>query len=138
MYVITYVPLSCRVYMVRIKGESNITTARYVTQSISCRESLLILLPPPPPLPYSRLRIILESLFPRGQKFVFPRDMPLNFFVKILQFIAKVHAYMYLYMYNNMLCVHACVYSISSQTAQLHSKSFSNTYVYNICAALMR
>ncbi|XP_052797247.1 protein furry-like isoform X3 [Mya arenaria] len=51
------------VYMVRIKCESNQSTT-------------------------SRLQSIISSLFPRGQKVVFPKDMPLNIFVKIIQFIA--------------------------------------------------
>jgi len=54
-----------RVYMVRIKCESNQLTT-------------------------SRLQSIISSLFPRGQKVVFPKDMPLNIFVKIIQFIATV------------------------------------------------
>ncbi|XP_021378295.1 protein furry-like isoform X2 [Mizuhopecten yessoensis] len=52
------------VYMVRIKCESNTIT-------------------------HSRLQSIVSSLFPRGSKVVTPRDVPLNFFVKIIQFIAK-------------------------------------------------
>ena len=55
----------CRIYMVRIKCESNTAT-------------------------HSRLQSIVSSLFPRGSKMVTPRDVPLNFFVKIIQFIAKV------------------------------------------------
>ncbi|XP_052278154.1 protein furry-like isoform X3 [Dreissena polymorpha] len=51
------------VYMVRIKCESNQSTT-------------------------SRLQSIISSLFPRGQKVVMPKDMPLNIFVKIIQFIA--------------------------------------------------
>lgn len=51
--------------MVRIKCESNTAT-------------------------HSRLQSIVSSLFPRGSKVVMPRDVPLNFFVKIIQFIAKV------------------------------------------------
>ena len=38
----------------------------------------------------SRLRSIVETLFPRGQRGVQPKDMPLNIFVKLVQFIAKV------------------------------------------------
>jgi hypothetical protein len=34
-----------------------------------------------------------SSLFPRGSKVVMPRDVPLNFFVKIIQFVAKVRIY---------------------------------------------
>ncbi|XP_063413170.1 protein furry-like isoform X1 [Mytilus trossulus] len=52
------------IYMVRIKCESNTAT-------------------------HSRLQSIVSSLFPRGSKMVTPRDVPLNFFVKIIQFIAK-------------------------------------------------
>ncbi|KAL4229825.1 hypothetical protein ACF0H5_010217 [Mactra antiquata] len=51
------------VYMVRIKCESNQVTN-------------------------SRLQSIISSLFPKGQKVVTPKDMPLNIFVKIIQFIA--------------------------------------------------
>ena len=54
-----------RVYMVRIKCESNTATT-------------------------SRLQSIVSSLFPKGSKVVTPRDMPLNIFVKIIQFIATV------------------------------------------------
>ncbi|XP_059139839.1 protein furry homolog-like, partial [Physella acuta] len=52
------------VYMVRIKCESNTATQ-------------------------SRLQSIVNSLFPKGSKLVTPKDMPLNIFVKIIQFIAK-------------------------------------------------
>lgn len=52
------------VYMIRIKCESNSAT-------------------------HSRLQSIVNSLFPRGSKHVVPRDMPLNIFVKIIQFIAQ-------------------------------------------------
>ena len=51
--------------MVRIKCESNTATT-------------------------SRLQSIVSSLFPKGSKVVTPRDMPLNIFVKIIQFIATV------------------------------------------------
>ena len=54
-----------RVYMVRIKCESNQITT-------------------------SRLQSIVNSLFPKGQKVVTPKDMPLNIFVKQIQFIATV------------------------------------------------
>lgn len=57
--------LFCRVYMVRIKCESNSVT-------------------------HSRLQSIVSSLFPKGSKVVTPKDVPLNYFVKIIQFIAKV------------------------------------------------
>ena len=50
--------------MVRIKCESNTAT-------------------------HSRLQSIVNSLFPKGSKLVTPKDMPLNIFVKIIQFIAK-------------------------------------------------
>ncbi|KAK6976868.1 protein furry, partial [Biomphalaria glabrata] len=52
------------VYMVRIKCESNTATQ-------------------------SRLQSIVNSLFPKGSRLVTPKDMPLNIFVKIIQFIAK-------------------------------------------------
>lgn len=55
----------CRVYMVRIKCESNSVT-------------------------HSRLQSIFSSLFPKGSKVVTPKDVPLNYFVKMIQFIAKV------------------------------------------------
>lgn len=61
--------------MVRIKCESNTATI-------------------------SRLQSIVNSLFPKGSKLVTPRDTPLNIFVKIIQFIAKVslkHLLKYLY-----------------------------------------
>jgi len=51
--------------MIRIKCESNTTTA-------------------------SRLQSIVVSLFPRGSRFVVPKDAPLSIFVKIIQFIAQV------------------------------------------------
>ena len=54
-----------RVYMVRIRGESNMMTMQ-------------------------RLRLILDTVFPRGQRGVQPKDMPLNIFVKLIQFIARV------------------------------------------------
>ncbi|CAH1777850.1 unnamed protein product [Owenia fusiformis] len=52
------------VYMIRIKCESNSATQ-------------------------SRLQSIVNSLFPKGSKVIMPRDMPLNIFVKIIQFIAQ-------------------------------------------------
>lgn len=50
---------------------------------------------PPAPLPVSpsspsRLTSITSTLFPKGSRSVVPRDMPLNIFVKIIQFIAQV------------------------------------------------
>lgn len=38
----------------------------------------------------SRLNTIVTTLFPKGSRSVVPRDMPLNIFVKIIQFIAQV------------------------------------------------
>ncbi|PWA28028.1 hypothetical protein CCH79_00012147 [Gambusia affinis] len=52
------------VYMIRIKCESNTATQ-------------------------SRLSTIITTLFPKGSRSVVPRDMPLNIFVKIIQFIAQ-------------------------------------------------
>ncbi|XP_028635587.1 protein furry homolog [Grammomys surdaster] len=52
------------VYMIRIKCESNTATQ-------------------------SRLITITTTLFPKGSRGVVPRDMPLNIFVKIIQFIAQ-------------------------------------------------
>ncbi|KAM3874720.1 protein furry homolog [Diretmus argenteus] len=52
------------VYMVRIKCESNTATQ-------------------------GRLNTIVSTLFPKGSRSVVPRDMPLNIFVKIIQFIAQ-------------------------------------------------
>ncbi|XP_072557532.1 protein furry homolog isoform X2 [Paramormyrops kingsleyae] len=52
------------VYMIRIKCESNTATQ-------------------------SRLNTIISNLFPKGSRSVVPRDMPLNIFVKIIQFIAQ-------------------------------------------------
>ncbi|XP_028838756.1 protein furry homolog isoform X6 [Denticeps clupeoides] len=52
------------VYMIRIKCESNTATQ-------------------------SRLTSIISTLFPKGSRSVVPRDMPLNIFVKIIQFIAQ-------------------------------------------------
>lgn len=42
------------------------------------------------PSPRSRLTSITSTLFPKGSRSVVPRDMPLNIFVKIIQFIAQV------------------------------------------------
>ena len=39
---------------------------------------------------HSRLNTITTTLFPKGSRSVVPRDMPLNIFVKIIQFIAQV------------------------------------------------
>ncbi|KAM6987896.1 protein furry homolog isoform 3-T3 [Tautogolabrus adspersus] len=52
------------VYMIRIKCESNTTTQ-------------------------GRLNTVVTTLFPKGSRSVVPRDMPLNIFVKIIQFIAQ-------------------------------------------------
>ncbi|KAK5904963.1 hypothetical protein CesoFtcFv8_006477 [Champsocephalus esox] len=52
------------VYMIRIKCESNTATQ-------------------------GRLNTIITNLFPKGSRSVVPRDMPLNIFVKIIQFIAQ-------------------------------------------------
>ncbi|XP_061136619.1 protein furry homolog isoform X5 [Syngnathus typhle] len=52
------------VYMIRIKCESNTATQ-------------------------GRLNTIVGTLFPKGSRSVVPRDMPLNIFVKIIQFIAQ-------------------------------------------------
>ncbi|XP_058489405.1 protein furry homolog isoform X1 [Solea solea] len=52
------------VYMIRIKCESNTATQ-------------------------GRLSTIITTLFPKGSRSVVPRDMPLNIFVKIIQFIAQ-------------------------------------------------
>ncbi|XP_030634018.1 protein furry homolog [Chanos chanos] len=52
------------VYMIRIKCESNTATQ-------------------------GRLNTIVITLFPKGSRSVLPRDMPLNIFVKIIQFIAQ-------------------------------------------------
>uniref|UniRef100_A0A8C6KUG6 FRY microtubule binding protein n=1 Tax=Nothobranchius furzeri TaxID=105023 RepID=A0A8C6KUG6_NOTFU len=52
------------VYMIRIKCESNTATQ-------------------------GRLNAIVTTLFPKGSRSVVPRDMPLNIFVKIIQFIAQ-------------------------------------------------
>lgn len=41
-------------------------------------------------LVFSRLRSITDVLFPRGSRGVVPREAPLNYFVKIIQFIAQV------------------------------------------------
>ena len=48
---------------------------------------------------HSRLNTIITTLFPKGSRSVVPRDMPLNIFVKIIQFIAQVNTesdFMYL------------------------------------------
>lgn len=42
----------------------------------------------------SRLNTVITTLFPKGSRSVVPRDMPLNIFVKIIQFIAQVNAMM--------------------------------------------
>uniref|UniRef100_A0A671L908 Protein furry homolog n=1 Tax=Sinocyclocheilus anshuiensis TaxID=1608454 RepID=A0A671L908_9TELE len=52
------------VYMIRIKCESNTATQ-------------------------GRLNSIVTNLFPKGSRSVVPKDMPLNIFVKIIQFIAQ-------------------------------------------------
>ncbi|XP_024297758.2 protein furry homolog isoform X3 [Oncorhynchus tshawytscha] len=52
------------VYMIRIKCESNTATQ-------------------------GRLNTIITTLFPKGSRSVVPRDMPLNIFVKMIQFIAQ-------------------------------------------------
>ncbi|XP_055369796.1 protein furry homolog isoform X3 [Betta splendens] len=52
------------VYMIRIKCESNTATQ-------------------------GRLNTVVTTLFPKGSRSVVPRDMPLNIFVKIIQFIAQ-------------------------------------------------
>uniref|UniRef100_A0A3Q1CCM8 Furry homolog a (Drosophila) n=1 Tax=Amphiprion ocellaris TaxID=80972 RepID=A0A3Q1CCM8_AMPOC len=52
------------VYMIRIKCESNTATQ-------------------------GRLNTIITTLFPKGSRSVVPRDMPLNIFVKIIQFVAQ-------------------------------------------------
>lgn len=39
---------------------------------------------------HSRLNTIVTTLLPKGSRSVVPRDMPLNIFVKIIQFIAQV------------------------------------------------
>ncbi|KAM3615784.1 uncharacterized protein V6R79_007759 [Siganus canaliculatus] len=52
------------VYMIRIKCESNTATQ-------------------------GRLNAVVTTLFPKGSRSVVPRDMPLNIFVKIIQFIAQ-------------------------------------------------
>lgn len=43
---------------------------------------------------HSRLNTIVTTLFPKGSRSVVPRDMPLNIFVKIIQFIAQVNTVM--------------------------------------------
>lgn len=43
-----------------------------------------------------RLSTIVATLFPKGSRSVVPRDMPLNIFVKIIQFIAQVNATMWI------------------------------------------
>ncbi|VDP89014.1 unnamed protein product [Echinostoma caproni] len=59
--------LSCLlwVYIVRIRGEKHSETQ-------------------------SKLHHIVNSLFPKNQKFVVPKDAPINIFVRIIQFIAHV------------------------------------------------
>lgn len=51
----------------------------------------------------SRLTSIISTLFPKGSRSVVPRDMPLNIFVKIIQFIAQV--------WLDILHMHACAFS---------------------------
>lgn len=53
-----------RVYMIRVKCESNAATTQ-------------------------KLTLITSALFPKGQKGVTPRDTPLNIYVKMLQFIGE-------------------------------------------------
>lgn len=53
-------------------------------------QPILLVFSFPPPLSSSRLITITTTLFPKGSRGVVPRDMPLNIFVKIIQFIAQV------------------------------------------------
>ena len=57
-----------------------------------CSTLTHISLPPSPTSPYacSRLRMIVDTLFPRAGRLQ-PKDMPLNIFVKIIHYIAKVN-----------------------------------------------
>lgn len=72
--------------MVRIKCESNTATI-------------------------SRLQSIVNSLFPKGSKLVTPRDTPLNIFVKIIQFIAKVSLKLLLkYLYSKIIEKNGSIY----------------------------
>uniref|UniRef100_A0A8C7KZW7 FRY microtubule binding protein n=1 Tax=Oncorhynchus kisutch TaxID=8019 RepID=A0A8C7KZW7_ONCKI len=68
------------VYMIRIKCESNTGTQ-------------------------SRLTSITTTLFPKGSRSVVPRDMPLNIFVKIIQFIAQVLDFAMKEIIFDLLCV---------------------------------
>ena len=73
-----------RVYMIPIKCESNITNAgvyRVYMIRIKCESNTTTA---------SRLQSIVVSLFPKGSRFVVPKDAPLSIFVKIIQFIAQV------------------------------------------------
>lgn len=54
----------CRVYVIRNNCEGNTTTR-------------------------NRLESICNSLFPKGNRAIIPRDAPLNIFVKIIHFIAQ-------------------------------------------------
>jgi len=51
---------------------------------------MIAVLPNLPSFPSSRLRSITDVLFPRGSRAVVPREAPMNYFVKIIQFIAQV------------------------------------------------
>lgn len=65
--------------MIRIKGESNASTKQVLTA-------------------------IVNSLFPRGQKVVVPRDMPLNIYVKMIQFIGEITSSYSTFCYIALYC----------------------------------
>lgn len=44
----------------------------------------------------SRLQSIVNSLFPKGQKVICPKDAPLSIFIKIIQFIGQVRSWPFL------------------------------------------
>lgn len=77
---------------------------------------LLFLVCPPP---FSRLTSITSTLFPKGSRSVVPRDMPLNIFVKIIQFIAQV-CMILKHMYSLDVCWCVCVCSLPYVDAASH------------------
>lgn len=113
------------VYMIRIKCESNTATQRYIMMSWMRLKGIWTSICPyvansfffsrclskesnnAKHLVYSfhsRLNTVVTTLFPKGSRSVVPRDMPLNIFVKIIQFIAQVTATCCLSKWNECWC----------------------------------
>lgn len=79
-----------RVYIVRLRGEKHSETQ-------------------------GKLQAIVNSLFPKNQKHVIPKEAPVNIFVRIIQFIAHVSA-------AEIVCV--CMYVCVSDLRRLSSHIF--------------